>query len=104
MDPRTTLLMIKMMLLMQTQICKVKSAQVVARKGKEVGLYLYPSPSTMHQVCFGDKLVKASSSLVEVEVEMHKKTSMIADELEKFGTFSEMEMFTALRKITKDPD
>ena len=49
----------------------------------------------------GDKLIKASASVVEVEVEMFKKTSMIAGELEKFGTFSENEMFCALEKITK---
>ncbi|KAJ9545319.1 LOW QUALITY PROTEIN: hypothetical protein OSB04_025026 [Centaurea solstitialis] len=49
----------------------------------------------------GDKLMKSIGIVVEVEVDMYKKTSMIAGELEKFGTFSEDEMFCALEKITK---
>ncbi|KAI3679127.1 hypothetical protein L6452_38436 [Arctium lappa] len=50
----------------------------------------------------GDKLMKASEAMMEVEVQMLKKREKIADELEKFGTFSETEMFNALLKITKD--
>ncbi|KAI3770936.1 hypothetical protein L6452_02084 [Arctium lappa] len=52
----------------------------------------------------GDKLMKASEAMMEVEVQMLKKREKIADELEKFGTFSETEMFNALLKITKDSE
>ena len=60
----------------------------------------------MHEVInnatfvLGDKLMKALASLIEF-VEILKKTSMIVDVLEKFETFSENEIFSALQKITK---
>ncbi|KAI3697548.1 hypothetical protein L6452_30641 [Arctium lappa] len=48
--------------------------------------------------------MKASEAMMEVEVQMLKKREKIVDELEKFGTFSETEMFNALLKITKDSE
>lgn len=82
----------------QSQECTSGSKK---RKNRSESLY-----EVINNAIFvlGDKLMKASQSLMEVEVEMLKKTSMIADELEKFGTFSETEMFSALRKITKDSE
>ncbi|KAI3667611.1 hypothetical protein L6452_42677 [Arctium lappa] len=94
--------MIKMMPLMHTQMCTVKSAQVVARKKNR--------SESLHEVInnatflLGDKLMKASEAMMEVEVQMLKKREKNVDELEKFGTFSEIEMFNALRKITNDSE
>lgn len=82
----------------QSQECTSGSKK---RKNRSESLQEVISNATF---MLGDKLMKASSSLMEVEVQMLKKTSMIADEIEKFGTFSEIEMFSALRKITKDSE
>lgn len=57
-------------------------------------------------VILGDRLGKASEKLgdrlVKVEMELHEKTSMVGSELAKMNLTS-MEKFTALRKITREP-
>ncbi|KAI3692299.1 hypothetical protein L6452_32113 [Arctium lappa] len=71
------------------------------RKNKNESLHEVINNATF---VLGDKLMKASEAMMEVEVQMLKKREKIADELEKFGTFSETEMFNALLKITKDSE
>ncbi|XP_024961008.1 uncharacterized protein LOC112501571 [Cynara cardunculus var. scolymus] len=50
----------------------------------------------------GDRLLKTSDKLVQVEMDLHQKTSVVGSELVKMNLTS-MEKFTALRKITREP-
>ncbi|KAJ9544700.1 hypothetical protein OSB04_024407 [Centaurea solstitialis] len=54
-------------------------------------------------VILGDKIGKALDKLVVIEMEIHHKKSIVGSELAKMD-LTPMEKFTALRKITCDPE